>query len=141
MKAIILSLTLVLSALLTTTTTAQAMNRLTAKDIAAAHDEVQQELKSLNKDFHIEIRERIATSGGTDRTIALAPGATAEDGSILLAAEVETLPGAEITEPWILASPQAALDGVNREEVRAFETAQLIPSNGNSDRRAGFRAQ
>jgi hypothetical protein len=113
MKVIFLSLFMVFIA-----TTAQAMDHLSASDFAAAQDEAQQQLKTLNKDFHIEIRERFAASGGT--AAALEPGVTPEDGSILLAAEVETLPGAEIAEPWILASPKPATDVVNREQV-SFE--------------------
>lgn len=114
MKAILLS---VVAIVLSTALNAKAMNRLGAKDLAAAHDEVIQELQTLNKDFHVAIRHRVA----------------AETESILLTAEVETLPGAEVAKPWVLTSPQATLNSVDGEEVSAFETAQLAPGDRHRD--------
>lgn len=115
----------------------QAMSRASAADLDEAHQEAMAELKGLNKDFHIAIRERVA-----NETDALG-ASSLENNSTLLAgsAEVETLPGAEVTEPWILAAPETVFDRGDREDVGSFETAQLIPVDRTSDGGAALRAQ
>jgi hypothetical protein len=112
---------------------AQAMSHATAADLAGAKEEAMAELKDLKKEFYITIRERVASE-----TEAVGKPAD-EDGSALLAgtgagaAEIETLPGAEVAQPWILAAPDATLDVLDREDVGAFETAQLVPLNRASN--------
>ncbi len=124
MKAIIFTSLLLLIA--PNAQAAEKLARATASELMGAKDEAMAELKDLNKEFHITIRERVAAD-------IAAP--TDADGSALLSAtaEVETLPGAEVAEPWILAAPDATLDVLNREDVGAFETAQLLPLNRASN--------
>lgn len=113
-----------------------AMSHASAADLATAREEAMSELKDLNKEFHVTIRERVA-----GETEGLTGAPADEDGSALLRAEIETLPGAEVSQPWILASPQATLDGVDREEIGSFETAQFVPANRASDGGTTLRAQ
>jgi|GEM_PF-6874140 len=118
--------TLVFTALvMLASTQAHAMSQASADDLAAASEASADELKSLNKDFYVSIRERISN----------------DSESTLLTAEVETLPGAEVARPWVLTTLQPSIDGLDRDEVGPFETAQFIPADGTSDGRTALRTQ
>jgi hypothetical protein len=110
-----------------------AMTHQTARDLASASEDAMNELNALNKNFDISIHNRVAASAELP---------TNQDNSVLVARpEVETLPGSEVAEPWVLASPEASLNVSDRKDVGPFETAQLLPSNRTGDRRAALSTQ
>lgn len=94
----------------------------TQNDFDEAAAAAAQELKTLRTDFHIAVRERH----------------DGEDSAAVAAAEVETLPSAEVSEPWILHAGEASLDVLDGEEVGPFQSAQLVPGNGSGDGGARF---
>lgn len=124
---------LIIFAMLFSTDRAFAMNARSAADLAAASSDARSELKQLKKDFNISVHQRVASESQINR----AANEPLDDGSMLLAAEIETLPGAEVTEPWILPA-QTSGHVIDRESVGTFESAQLVPGDGASHTRVAF---
>ena len=58
----------------------QTLARATVAELPEAKEEATAELSRLNREFQVTVRDRVAG--------------------------VETLPGAEVVEPWILATPE-----------------------------------
>jgi hypothetical protein len=117
----------------------QALSRATTAELNDAKDAAVAELRDLNTEFHITIRERVAS----ETNAAGAPADAAESAALLAGAapsadhatlaEVETLPGAEVASPWVLAAPKTSVDVFDGEDAGTFETAQLLPSNRQSN--------
>lgn len=88
-----------------------AMGALTKKDLADAQSSARNELNSLKDSFQIRIADRLA--------------------------QVETLPGLEVTEPWVLRATsetsEPLLDVADGENVGSLQSSQLNPSNRSRD--------
>lgn len=103
------------------------MTALTQRELNDAQEAASAELKSLRETFHIAVRERLAITDEPDRT----------------SFEVETLPGAEVSRPWVLhaAGPEtlnASADVLDVKNIGSFESAQLSPSDRSGDSGRGF---